>query len=366
MDTKNNPPILFSPRENDNGKTPGGGSKEDTTSWILTGSELTDRSEMLAAKINKVIDTWDSADIEGLPHVLTVRIDERAQANTHQRRIVPMFIVGENTGQIGSRGNNALLMKVDSREKLWDIQKNYVDTGKNAHQISAVLDIVPFNPDLDISDPSTLYKIVPLHYCNSSLDERALGIIQYELDRAQLKYEVVPYGENNVYIRVPSISVDSIKFIRSLPIQSIEPVASVVPSFRSLEQSLIPDSALNTYEPDRTYPLVGLLDSGVAQNNLTRDWVSRDDGCVYSDNELNTAHDTYIATLLTHGDRLSSTNDSSFEGCEIVDVPVIPNYVIEEAELVSNIRNAIRCNPDVRIWNLSISLNEEVSENKFY
>lgn len=160
---------------------------------------------------------------------------------------------------------------------------------------------------------------------------------------------MVPYGENNVYIRVPSISVDSIKFIRSLPIQSIEPVASVVPSFRSLEQSLIPDSALNTYEPDRTYPLVGLLDSGVAQNNLTRDWVSRGDGCVYSDNELNTAHGTYIATLLIHGDRLFSTNDSSFEGCEIVDVPVIPNYVIEEAELVSNIRNAIRCNPDVRI-----------------
>lgn len=188
MDTKNNPPILFSPRENDNGKTPGGGSKEDTTSWIITGSELTDRSEMLAAKINKVIDTWDSADIEGLPHVLTVRIDERAQANTHQRRIVPMFIVGENTGQIGFRGNNALLMKVDSREKLRDIQKNFVDTGKNAHQISAVLDIVPFNPDLDISDPSTPYKIAPLHYCNSSLDERALGIIQYELDRAQLKY----------------------------------------------------------------------------------------------------------------------------------------------------------------------------------
>lgn len=76
---------------------------------------------MIAAKINKVIDTWDSADIEGLPHVLTVRIDKRAQANTHQRRIVPMFIVGENTGQIGFRGNNALLMKVDSREKLRDI-----------------------------------------------------------------------------------------------------------------------------------------------------------------------------------------------------------------------------------------------------
>lgn len=132
MDAKNNPPILFSPRENDNGKTPGGGSKEDTTSWILTESELTDRSEMLTAKINKVIDTWDSADIEGLPHVLTVRIDERVQANTHQRRIVPMFIVGESTGQIGFRGNNALLMKVDSREKLRDIQKNFVDTGKNA------------------------------------------------------------------------------------------------------------------------------------------------------------------------------------------------------------------------------------------
>lgn len=356
MSDKKNPLIMFHPRAQDNGKTIGGGSKEDKTKWLLKGAELLERSKHLTLNIDQIKADWDRTSIEGLPHVLRINLIEKALANTHQSQIVPMFTVGQNTGQIGFIGEHSLLMKVDTKEKLKIIRDNFTDIKNNAHSISALTEIELFKPQLNVSDKNSAYKLIPLTYDDHGEDKRALQVIQTGLASHDISYKLISYTKSIKAIRIPAVTNDSLKFIRTLPIRTVEPIAKVGLPFRFINGLSVDDFDLSSFDPKQKYPLIGLLDSGVATNKLTRGWVTRGKGGMYSAKELNTSHGTYIATLLIHGDRFERVEDSSINGCKIVDVPVIPKFGIEEDELIQNIEEAIEMNPEVKIWNLSVSL----------
>ncbi len=48
-----------------------------------------------------------------------------------------------------------------------------------------------------------------------------------------------------------------------------------------------------------------------------------------------------------------------------MDVPIIPSWNIDEKILIDNIEKAIEKNPEIKIWNLSISIQGEIKENEF-
>lgn len=365
MDNEQNPLIQFSPRAQDNGKTVGGGSSEDTTSWLLQGQALIERSNQLTADIDQISSEWDSTNIDGLPHVLKVTSIEKAQANTHQGQIVSMFTVGENTGQVGFIGEHSLILKVDSKAKLQTIRDNFADHTNNVHPISALTDIEMFKPQVTEADGDSEYKLIPLTYDDASTDELAIRVIQSRLSENNISNKLIPYTHNLKVIEVPSITSDSLKFIRTLPIRAIEPLEKAALPFRFINNLSVDDFPIREFNPQQKYPLIGLLDSGVSTNKLTKGWVVRGNGSHYSDDELDTSHGTYIATLLIHGETFESIDDSSIEGCRIVDVPVLPKAGANETELIRNIKRAIEQNPEVRIWNLSISLTSEVSNSEY-
>ena len=365
MSNEQNTLISFSPRPKDNGKTPGGGSSEDTTSWLLKDAELIERSEQLTADIDRIREEWDEASVDDLPHVLKATSIEKAQANSHQSQIVSMFTVGENTGQVGFIGKHSLILKVDDKDKLQMIHDNFADYKKNVHPISSLTKIEMFKPQVKESDEGSAYKIIPLTYDDPVSDERAIHIIQSRLNNKKINNELVPYTKDLKVIKIPRITSDSLKFIHTLPIRSMEPIEKAVLPFRFINNLSVEDFELQTFDPQQKYPLVGLLDSGVNLNPLTEGWVTKGNGCTYSDYELDTSHGTYIATLLIHGDNLQNTDDSSIKGCKIVDVPVLPKGGTDETRLIRNIKMAIEKNRDVRVWNLSLSLDGEVSDSEF-
>lgn len=360
-----NPLIQFSPRHQDEGKTPGGGSREDKTKWLLNGPELVERSAHLTANIDSITAEWDKTTIEGLPHVLKATSIEKAQANTHQSQIVSMFTVGENTGQIGFVGEQSLILKIDSKEKLQTIRDNFSDYAKNVHPISSLTEIEMFTPKVIKSNADSEYKLIPLVYDDSLVDERAIQIIQSRLTQKGISNELISYTKNLKIIKIPTVTPDSLKFIRTLPIRSVEPIEKATPPFRFINNLSIDDFPIQKFDSSQRYPVIGLLDSGVAVNRLTEGWVTRGQCSQYSDAELDTSHGTYIATLLIHGDTFENTDDSSIKGCSITDVPVIPKSGVSETDLIQNIRKAIEGNPNVRIWNLSLSLLGEISNNEY-
>lgn len=360
------PIINFAARSQDNGKTPGGGDDKKKVKWLLEKPALQERSEHLVSELKKLEAKWDNTKIDGLPHVLKVDFIENALANTHQRGIAPMFIVGDNTGQIGFIGQTSLIIKIDSQEKLKTIQENLADTKKNAKQISALTAINFFDPDVKPANEELSYKLRPLNFGDKTLNERAVQVIKDALTSKNIEHELVYYSKELPAFKLNMVTTDSLKFVRTLPIRSAEPMEEVSDPFRLLNDLNINyDEKLVHYDVSANYPVVGLLDTGVNINSLTQQWVTRGKGCQYSNNQLNTAHGTYIATLLIHGDSLSDTNDSSVKGCKIVDVPVIPESSIDGAVLANNIRIAVESNPKVRVWNLSVSLKGEVNPDEF-
>ena len=364
MDNKENPLISFVPRPNDNGKTPGGGDTKPP-SWTLTGKDLINQKEKLISEVINITNEWEKTDILGLPHTLAVNFIDEAKAKSRQKEIISLFVVGENTGQIGFDGENTLLLKIDQKEKLSSIQDEFKEFKKNATPMSAVKSIDNYQPKTKPVKEEQSYKLVPIDYGDKTLNERAIKVIQDSLEKNKVENQVVSYGNEIPIIKIQKPQKDSLKFVKNLPIRSAKPMEKTTFPFRPLKGNKIQVDNLIQYDKKETYPLVGLLDSGVNINNLTQGWVTKGRGNSYLDNELDTSHGTYVATLLIHGDELGGTHDSSIKGCKIIDVPVVPKWDIDGDELVGNIEKAIQENKQVKVWNLSVSLNDEAEEDNF-
>lgn len=364
MANNKRPLIKFEQRYQDAGNTRGGGNSF-VPKWTLTGTDLEKRSQTLVTELDNIGDTWNDTNFGHLPHILNVQLSDDAKSKTHQKQIIPLFIVGENTGQTGFHGEDALLMKVDKKEKLEKIKQNFENLQKNAVQISAVTSLESYTPVLKSYDANHPYKLNPLTYDDEKLNEQAIKIILENLKSANIDSEVLHYNQHQTIIKIPEMTNDSLKFVRTLPIKSGEPLEKASFPFRSRDVSPIDPDLIFPYDSSAVYPTVGLLDSGVSINNLTTGWVTRGDGCQYDDSELETSHGTYIATLLIYGDVLANTTDSAIKGCNIIDVPIAPRGGIDGPELIENIRTAISSNKSVKVWNLSVSLTGEISENKF-
>lgn len=365
MDNEKNLPINVALREQDIGNTVGNGGGEDKTKWLLSGEKLNRRKEQLISDIDKINSEWDKTLFDGLPHALKVTFINEALANTHQSKIIPMFDDDKKNNQIGFIGVNSLIIKVNTKKNLERIRNNFLDTLKNLHAISAITKIKLFEPQVKLVNYDNEYKLIPLDYNDSKLNEKALEIIKKHLNEHNIKNELILFGSNIKIFKISSITMESLKFIRTLPIRSIEPIAKVDVSSLNINKSLVSKFKLQSFDPKLDYPVIGLLDTGVANNKLTKNWVIRGKGCHYSSNDLDTSHGTYIATLLIHGNTFNKINDYSINGCKIVDVPVVPNFNITECELINNIEDAVKDNSKVRIWNLSMGIEVEISDNEF-
>jgi hypothetical protein len=89
----------------------------------------------------------------------------------------------------------------------------------------------------------------------------------------------------------------------------------------------------------------------------------------YPDDKIKPSHGTSIASIALYGDDLEKKSWIRHKGIKLFDAAVFPDTSkesIEEDELIENIREAIKANYEkVKIWNLSISLMEPISESAF-
>jgi hypothetical protein len=137
----------------------------------------------------------------------------------------------------------------------------------------------------------------------------------------------------------------------------------VFPQFGLFAQ-YIPRSSLTVNslpqpEPNRDYPVVGLIDSGTDPDNpLLQAWVlNRDEEDVPRADQDNN-HGSFVAGLIINGRGLNH-GDSRFPGCQakIVDVVAVPkaDTPLDEADLLRTILRVVRKYSDVKVWNLSVS-----------
>ena len=152
--------------------------------------------------------------------------------------------------------------------------------------------------------------------------------------------------------------------------QSVRPF----PRFRLVAQ-YIPQGALTAAQfpapdPQRDYPVVGLIDSGTDPDNpLLQAWVIRRDETDVPRADQDNNHGSFVAGLianaqvLNHGDtRFPSTQ------AKLLDVVAMPRdgVAVSEDDLLQAIHRAVMTHPDVKVWNLSISLVSDVCRNEAF
>lgn len=357
------PIIRFQQRKVDNGRTPGGGNSEKPK-WVLSGEELQTHSQQLGLEINLLNDSWDLNEKIGVPKIVKIDFIKKAKAKSHQSKIIDLFSVTENLAQIGMDSEYSMILKVPNEKDMATIHSRILDTEKNDVTISAIDTISEFKPRLEIQTRQERHKMNFLDFRDQNLNANAKKFTLKMLKQNNIPFTLEKYGSSEIILLNES-NLDKLQFIKKLPIKSIEPLEETLPPFPLLNVDFSIKEDFVSYEKDRTYPIVGLLDSGVAINDFTKEWVVKGEGGHYSENDLNTDHGTYIASLLIHGDKLNGYHDSVVLGCKIVDVPVVPNKPISGPELIRNIEDAIKHNPNVNIWNLSVSLAGEIQNDQF-
>lgn len=110
-------------------------------------------------------------------------------------------------------------------------------------------------------------------------------------------------------------------------------------------------------QPGTTYPVVGLIDTGIAPDNdfFTQGWVVQRHHHVPTDYQ----HGTRVGSLLVHGRQING-NDPWMPNApvRIVDVAVLGSGAapVDTNALLERIEEAVQAHPDVRVWNLSLNL----------
>lgn len=357
------PVIKFSQREQDNARTPGGGSS-NKPGFTLSGEGLIERGKMLLGELDDIKENWDDELIRDAPKVLQISYINKAKAKTHQEKMINMFNNYKYSTQIGVSASDDIIVQIDSLEQMNKVIEKFSLFTENDIPISAITEIKRYNPTIFRNGANT-YNITFWDFMDEDRNKNILRLVQEKLSENKIPFNLASYGKGTQVIEIPNATVDKLEFVKKLPIKSIEPTEETESPFHAIDESYMDSMEIVQFDPLKDYPLIGLLDSGVEINKYTENWIVQGNGCFYNEAELDKSHGTYIASLLIHGDKFNNTEDFSVQGCKIIDVPVVPRWAVDEKILIRNIETAIEENPEVKVWNLSVSLKGEICDNSF-
>jgi hypothetical protein len=193
---------------------------------------------------------------------------------------------------------------------------------------------------------------------------------EHALENYGFKFRKTNYSQNHIIYNLREVNSTAFEIFQTdelfEAIFSIEPM----PIYSISLDFLTSTSPLKITMPNETtnYPIVGILDSGIARIPHLEPWLVDKPYSPYPESVKNNFHGTFVSGIVAYGDQLEESNWTGTSGFKLLDACVIPDTTkegIEEDELVQNIKTAISLNyKTVKVWNLSISKTEEV--NEFY
>ncbi|HFK1463631.1 hypothetical protein BK784_01375 [Bacillus thuringiensis serovar medellin] len=355
------PVKFFEKRTNDLLRTEGGPS--NPPKWLLSGKELVKKSEMITRSLDVIADEFSGNEAPiFVPRIIKVELGEEAKAKSHKKEVSNFFKVSENTGEIGLQGDNQLLIKVDSMEALNEIKNKASQYLKNSYALSAMVDVNKFSPEVASLQDETVYKIKLLNYQSYETNKAVKQYVINKLNEMQVDFKEVQYAKDLVIFKAIGVSPDQLQMIESLPIRSMCPMPKYdVNEIMSLDS--IQELVKLEFDANKQYPKIGILDSGIEKNSYNEEWII-DREQFYLDEDIDTNHGTFVSGIVLYGDQLEKNEYSGIGGCRILDVPIL-SADTDEDELISNIKRAIANNRDIKIWNLSVSVQREVENESF-
>jgi len=373
MATKNLPIKFFQKRQKDELDTEGG-SNNKPPKWV-NQETICEKSIYFRQVLNNVSESLSGKVKRNnyIPSVVKLKVNSDALAKTYRREIGSLFNLGKlNT--IGVSGEDEILIKIDNQDDLQQISDKIANAETNHPTpstiigVSAITNIEEFKPQVNIiPKPDTILKIKLFNYYDSSLNSVLVKEFEKYCKENGLKYKSVPYsGELNIY-RIDGITTDTFNEIKEFDgIQLI----SEMPTYNITMDSISENFIIPIKQPKDgiEYPIVGILDTGIADIAHLRPWLCDKNITYYSKEDTNKSHGTFVAGILLYGDELEGESYTGFDGCKLLEAIVMPDTSkqhITEDELIAQIWDAVSRNLEVKVWNLSLGTDREADLYEF-
>lgn len=373
MAEKNLPIKFFQKRQKDEMDTEGGG-KRQLPSWASAAIAAQKSSYMInvlgtvSQSLNRKVRRNNY-----VPSVLKLKLNQDALAKSYRKEIGSIFNVGE-LNIIGVSGQDELFIKVDDTSDLDGMIKNLQRANvafpsfSTVVGISAINDIEEYQPELDSKvDTREVLKVKLFSYGNSDLDGILIRTFERFCRDNQLSFQRASYtGDLNIY-RLNGITTDALESLKEF--DGVQLIAEMPTYDMSLTETTEDhDVPIKAPKAGVEYPVVGILDTGIANIPHLAPWLHEDSITYYVEDDVNKRHGTFVAGVMIYGDDLEGKAYTGFEGCKLFEAIVMPDLTkqkIYESELIEQIRDAISRYDHIKIWNLSLGTDRDADLDDF-
>ncbi len=329
--------------------------------WVLSGTELSDRITSLSGEIDDVIQAIEARnkEYEFIPAVVSVELDDAAIAKSHRASIKDIFGREREQKIVGFNNENELLIRVDSVNDAKLVKQKINNSQKYAKGISAITEISPYKPSLygfeDVKE-CKIIKASLFNFYDFKLNKAIKDAFYDFCVERDVSVKESFYGDDLIIFRLENIkSKEDYEQIIDFPaVQFLEPM----PMFRIELDAIDEPEEIEIIQPDndREYPVVGVLDSGIADIPHLQPWLLGHTSS-YPEDMIDRSHGTFVGGVVSYGDILEGKAITGVSGCKLFDATVLPDTskeTVAEDELLENIREAISQNRNIRVWNLSM------------
>lgn len=243
------------------------------------------------------------------------------------------------------------------------------DTQNQAKLISSISDIAPFYPLVDEYDNEVhFYKIRLINYNNFDLNLAADILFKKQCADAGIEVSrKTKYTSNMTIYRVCLDSAEQLSLLGDFEgiytVKKMFPVEATLDALAE-ELSIVP----KTPDAEGSYPVIGVLDTGIADNQFLQTWKETSAFTSYPDEYRNPAHGTFVSGIIEYGDELNGSSYMALPGVKLFDAIVYPDETKEKIypdDLIEHIREAIERHGTIQIWNLSLGTADEASVDEF-
>lgn len=371
MAKKHLPIQFFEKRKDFDDRSTEGGGNSTPPSWVLKGDALAAKSASLSSSVGEVTLAFREhrRKEKKLPLVVCTTLEEKAIAKSHRGEITELYTDNSGSNVLGFLGNRCLLTMVSSEAVLDKISQAVSDVDVHAKLISAITDIEPFYPAVDKYEESVqYYKVRLINYNNYDLNCATKIVFEQQCDAAGIT--IVQKTKFTTDMTIYRVSIDSAEKMSLLEdcegIYTIEKMVPISVTLDALSQAAVLSPKAPVEGND--YPVVGVLDTGIADNSYLKSWKTSDSFTCYPDQYKDLSHGSFVSGIIEYGDELNGSSHTMLPGVKLFDATVYPDedkQTIYVDDLVEHIREAVERNSHIKIWNLSLGTSNEASLDDF-
>lgn len=327
------------------------------------------RAKMFMTTLNKVRNELNKRTNENnfIPAAIELKLDKRTLAKSHRSFLRDIVDVNRKNNLIGFQDESSLIIKVENEKDLEKIEKNVSNFDTHKHGLSSILETKVFEPKINV-EYNNLLKIKLLNFQDYDLNKSVHRAFEKKCEELNLEFESISYTSDLIVYKVKYEEkafvelqeFDAICSIEDMPVFDLSFVSETKSEIKSIE-TLIPQEGA-------VYPTIGILDTGIKNNASLAPWILKDTFTPYIESDIDKSHGSAVASIILYGDRLEQDNFTDLNGCYIFDATIVPKKPllnsISEFDLITNITDAVKSKPEIKIWNLCIGWSAEVSPYK--